>query len=256
MSRPPGGPGGGVEEVGRVEQGTVAWATAEAGRAAVLAGLVDGRSLPRSVLAGEVGLTPAVTARHLGDLCEAGVVSATVRGRFAYYRLARPAGTAVAEAAARAFDPPVRSLRPGTDAYAVRRARFCYGHLAGRAGVAVTDALRSRGYLAGHDGGVDLDRLGGPRPAGGVLDPVGYTVTPAGRAALTGLGVAVPDDDEARCCVDWTEQRHHLAGPIGKALAEAFVVRGWVVRGRVPRSAEVTAAGRAGLRRALGVEAP
>lgn len=227
------------------------------GQAAVLAGLADGRSLPRSVLASEVGLTSGVTGRHLTDLCAAGLVTPTRRGRFDYYRLA-----AAEEPAERAGGtgprvvPPVRSLRPGTDAYAVRRARFCYGHLAGRTGVAVTDALLARGFLAGHDGGVDLDRMGGQRPAGGVLDPVGYTVTRAGRDALGGLGVAVPAEDEARCCVDWTEQRHHLAGALGRSLAEALVARGWVVRGQVPRSAEITRAGRAGLRRAFGVEVP
>jgi hypothetical protein len=223
------------------------------GRAAVLAGLADGRSLPRSVLAGEIGLSADATARHLRDLCDEGRVVATDRGRFTYYRLAGPAVVGAATAPGR---PAVRSMVPGTAAFAVRRARFCYGHLAGRAGVAVTEALFDRGYLSGHDGGVDLDRMSGPRPAGGVLDPVAYTLTPAGRTTLSGLGVRPPESDEARCCVDWTEQRHHLAGAWGKAVTDMLVARGWVIPGRVPRAAEVTPAGRAGLRRALGVDLP
>lgn len=230
-------------------ESTVAWAATEPGRR-VLAGLADGRSLPRSVLANEVGLTSPVAARHLRGLCEAGLVSATGRGRFVYYRITER-GTPFVDAG---IVPALRSLQPGTDAYAVRRARFCYGHLAGRAGVAVLDALRERGHLTGHDGEVDLDRMTGQRPVGGVLDPIAYTVTSEGRAGLAALGVAAPVEGGARCCIDWTEQRHHLAGAWGKALTDALVARGWVVPGPVARSAEITPAGRAGLRRALGVE--
>ena len=57
-----------------------------------------------------------------------------------------------------------------------------------------------------------------------------------------------------RFCVDWSEQRHHLAGGLGAALFEAMVAAGWVRRTPHRRAVEVTAAGERGLRERLGVE--
>ena len=83
------------------------------------------------------------------------------------------------EALARVAPPaPVRSLRDGTRAQALRFARTCYDHLAGRVGVAMMDALLRRGFL-------EAARAAGA-PAGG-------------------------DRPAVRYCLDWSEQRPHLA---------------------------------------------
>ena len=51
---------------------------------------------------------------------------------------------------------PVRSLRQGTRAQALRAARTCYDHLAGRLGVDLMAALIAAGHLTGGDGTIDL----------------------------------------------------------------------------------------------------
>ncbi|KAA2242140.1 hypothetical protein [Salinarimonas soli] len=96
---------------------------------------------------------------------------------------------------------------------ALRAARTCYGHLAGEIGVALF---------------ADLVRLG-------VLDPVGgeprdrhhrpaVAVTPAGRRHLQAIGYKGPF--EAASCLDGTEKRPHLAGPLGLALTRFLLDRG------------------------------
>ncbi|MGI8623214.1 MAG: transcriptional regulator, partial [Solirubrobacteraceae bacterium] len=147
---------------------------------------------------------------------------------------------------------PVRSLRQGTRAEALRRARTCYDHLAGRLGVALLRSLLDRGAVVGGDGrhrvdAVTADRLSAP---GRELD---YRLAPEGRALLTGLGVAVPDSSALRYCVDWTEQAHHLSGAAGRALLERLLELDWVRRGERHRSVLVTPAGERGLRTELGL---
>ncbi|MGH8918704.1 MAG: transcriptional regulator, partial [Actinomycetes bacterium] len=108
--------------------------------------------------------------------------------------------------------------------------------------------------LTGHDGSIDFDRLRGDRLAGGLLDQVTYQLTEPGRRALCRLDVTPPDDDTVRCCVDWTEQRHHLAGRLGAAAHEALLDRGWVARTRRRRALALTPDGARELRIRRGVD--
>jgi DNA-binding transcriptional ArsR family regulator len=227
---------------------------AEPARARVLLALADGRELPASMLAAEAGVSASTASEHLGRLLDGGLVAVTRRGRYRYYRLAGPQVSDLIEAVSRVAPPrPVTSLREGTRANALRRARSCYDHLGGRLAVALTSAFLDRGLLAGHDGGIDLDRMVGPRPAGGVLDPAAYVLTGAGADALRGLGVEPPSNRAVRCCVDWTEQRHHMAGTVGGILLGQFLSRGWVRPGRYHRALIVTDEGRAEIAARFGV---
>jgi plasmid stabilization system protein ParE len=113
---------------------------------------------------------------------------------------------------------PVRSLRQGTRAQAIRYGRSCYDHLAGRLGVAVADALAE-------DGRRKLESIGVPPLA-------------------------------ARPCRDWTEQRDHIAGPLGAALLARFVELGWIVRDGKTRAVRLTDEGRTAFPDVLGVGVP
>ncbi|HET7312967.1 hypothetical protein [Salinisphaera sp.] len=59
----------------------------------------------------------------------------------------------------------------------------------------------------------------------------------------------------ARQCLDWTERRHHLAGPLGNALLRVFCDNKWLRRASDSRAVWVTPAGRAELKWQLGVAA-
>src|SRR5215472_10535692 len=246
---------------GDADLASVGFLLAEPARARVLQALSDGRELPASMLAAEARVSASTVSEHLARLLSGGLVTVTRRGRYRYYRLAGPQVNDLIEAMARVALPrPVTSLREGTRANALRRVRSCYDHLGGRLAVALTDAFLANGLLTGHDltghdGSIDLDRMRGDRPAGGVLDPAAYTLTSAGAQALRDLGAQPPANWAVRCCVDWTEQRHHMSGAVGGILLGQFLKRDWVRPARYHRALTVTDTGRAELASRFGVTA-
>ncbi|MBT2207479.1 helix-turn-helix transcriptional regulator [Actinomadura sp. NEAU-AAG7] len=220
----------------------------------VLCALEGGRVLPVSAISADSGIPVAAVRGRLRELGDAGLVTKVRHGDYRYYRLSGPGAAAIA--GRRAGTPPPASLRVGTRAYAFRQARSCYGHLAGRLGCALTGSLIEAGHLAGHDGTVDLERLGAARTVAGALDPIGYALTASGAALFRGLGVRPPVDRAVRCCVDWSEQRHHVAGSVGRLLLARFVNLGWLVPGGPRRVLAVTAEGRRAFASRFGVETP
>lgn len=231
---------------------------AEPARARMLMALGDGRALAASVLADEAGVAASTASAHLAKLVDGGLLTAQRQGRHRYFQLAGPQVGALIETLAGLAPPaPVRSLRQGTRAHAVRTARTCYDHLAGRLGAGLMGALLDRELLTGADGTFDphsalRDRLSAP---GSDHD---YRLTERGMHELTAFGI---DFDELaarprpliRYCVDWSEQRHHLAGALGAGLAARMLDLGWVSRARRGRAVHVTPAGSQGLAQAFGL---
>jgi DNA-binding transcriptional ArsR family regulator len=62
--------------------------------------------------------------------------------------------------------------------------------------------------------------------------------------------------EAARACRDWTEQRSHIAGPLGRALLGGFLELGWLERDVKTRALHLTRAGRSALPAELGVPLP
>ena len=228
---------------------------AEPARARVLMALMDRRALPASVLAGEAGVAPSTASEHLARLVDAGFLTVERHGRHRYFRIAGPAVADAVEAlGALAPEAPVRSLREGTRAHALREARTCYDHLAGRLGTALMGAMIERGELVGGDGRYDRETAREDRLSAPGRD-VTYELTEAGAATLRDhLGLDADGATPLRYCVDWSEQRHHLAGRLGAALAERLFELGWIRRTRTPRAVRVTDAGRDGLRATFGLD--
>lgn len=136
---------------------------------------------------------------------------------------------------------------------------FCC-RAAGELGVEVTAALVERDALRRTDGIAGTTR----RPA----DPLAaqladhpYELGPRAEAVLAELGVDLAALSTSRSgrpllrfCVDWTEQRHHLAGRLGNAVHAALLDRGRVARTRRRRALAVTLDGARELRTRLGVD--
>jgi DNA-binding transcriptional ArsR family regulator len=238
---------------GDADIAAVAALFAEPARSRIVLALLDGRALPASRLADEAGIAPSTASSHLAVLLDGGAVAVEQEGRRRYYRLAGPEVAAVVEQlGSLARIAPVRSLRDGTRAQALRRARTCYDHLAGQLGVALLGALIGRGHIVGHDGSFrpGIDR----RASRGNDAP--YRLTESGRSWLSQLGIILPDrgaGPELGHCVDWTEQRHHLSGRVGKALKERLFQLGWIEPGPISRSVVVTGKGRDALDEELGI---
>jgi DNA-binding transcriptional ArsR family regulator len=236
---------------GDADIAAVATVLAEPARARMLMALGDGRALPASVLAQEAGVAASTASEHLAKLVDAGLLVGERHGRFRYFRYAGPQVAELLEAVAKVARPePVRSLRQGTRAHAVRCARLCYDHLAGRLGTALMASLLEQGWLEGGDGLFDPARAARDRLSAPGRD-VDYRLTPAGEAELTGFGIDLaglsPRRPAVRYCVDWSEQRHHLAGAVGAALATRLLDAGWLRRAPAGRAVHLTDAGREGL---------
>ena len=208
------------------------------GRAGMMTALLDGTARPAGELARIAGVTPATASMHLAKLVACGLLRAEPRGRHRYYRLAGAQVAHALESLAILLPPRAAPDAPDRPVEPLHRARLCYDHLAGRLGVAVSKALIERKLLRLHDDA--------------------YALPPAGRRWFERFGIAVAPLEQARrpllrTCIDWTERREHLGGALGAALAADLLERDWLRRERGKRTLLVTAAGRRGLHRALGL---
>ncbi len=237
--------------VGDADIAPIAALMGEPARAAVLMALLDGRALAASTLAAEAGVAASTLSSHLARLVDSGLVSVEASGRHRYFRITRPEVAEAIESLARlAPTRPIRSLRQGTHAEAIRRARTCYDHLAGRLGVALLDALVAEKVLrVGHDPDAR------PDPVLGAGRARRYVLTKKGGTRLVALGVEIEMPGQrplTRYCLDWSEQRPHLAGALGCSLLDRFIELGWVTRGE-RRVVRVSDAGRMGLEGEFGI---
>jgi DNA-binding transcriptional ArsR family regulator len=246
---------------GDADIAAVGAALADRRRARILLALGDGRALPASVLAAEAGVAPSTASEHLAKLLDVGMVEAERHGRHRYFRIASPAVGELLEAAAHVAPvEPVRSLRQSTKAGLLRNARTCYDHLAGRLGTALMSSLIARGLLEGGDGTFDPERASRDHLAGPGRD-LGYRLTADGVDAMHDFGLDVDEIGGGsrpliRYCIDWSEQRHHLAGGLGAAMASRMFELDWICRHRLPRVVVVTDEGEQGLADTFGVELP
>ena len=246
-------------QLGDAELAGIGALLADRARCRVLLALNDGRSLPASVLADEAGVARSTASSHLARLTEAGLLTVDTHGRHRYYRLAGAHVGELIEQILRLAPPgPVRSLREGSRTAQLRAARTCYDHLAGRLGADLMAALLTARHLDGGNGIYDPETAERDHPSAYGHD-VDYTLTPSGRRFLEqSAGVKIPDAPQrslVRYCVDWTEQRHHLAGPLGRALLTRFLDADWIRRRDTGRGIRVTREGRTALADLFGLDA-
>jgi hypothetical protein len=109
--------------------------------------------------------------------------------------------------------------------------------------------------LVGGDGRYDARR-----DSHDALSSVGYDIdyalTDGGRDFLEDIGVELPTGRRplVRYCVDWTEQRHHLSGGLGRAVLDRTLSAGWVKRVPRGRAVTVTDKGCAALAEVFGID--
>lgn len=249
---------------GDADIASVAALIADPARGRILLSLVDGRALAASVLATEAGISAQSASTHLKKLVQGNLLTVESRGRHRYYRLAGPNVATAIESLTRIARPHVvMSLRQGTRASALRTARTCYDHLAGRLGVAVTAALLDRHALERTDGYNDNSRRADdPLAAGTGTCP--YRVGPHATMVFSEIGLdaehlLAKDNSKrplVRACVDWSEQRHHLAGRLGAAITQRWIDLGWIERRPQNRALKITSVGANELHQRLGIDLP
>ncbi|OYD07115.1 ArsR/SmtB family transcription factor [Paludifilum halophilum] len=209
-------------------------------RSAMLIALMDGRFHTAKELAWAAGITPQTASFHLRKLENTRILQVEKHGRHRYYRLSDTDVAHWMESLLRVAPlTPVRSLRQSSQQRALREARTCYDHLAGKVGVELTEGMVNRGIL--EEEGTD------------------YRITPAGehfmyRWELDLTVIRKKRRSFARCCLDWSERKHHLAGALGHAVLNRLLETDWIRRLPSTRAVQVTEKGKEGLREAFGLD--
>ncbi|HGG03951.1 MAG TPA: transcriptional regulator [Aliiroseovarius sp.] len=197
-------------------------ALADPSRMRILCVMMDGRAFTNKELACAAGISAQTASVHLKRLAGAGLTTALRSGRCVYHRIANDDVAQALEALAVVSPPPqARTSSQPRDAQ-TRRARCCFSHLAGRLGVLVTGRM------------IDMDVV---RLSHGAVVP-GRAL--AGFQARMGLARKAAG---AKLCLDWTERRHHLSGPLAIALLQRCLDAGWVARERSGRALQITPEG-------------
>jgi DNA-binding transcriptional ArsR family regulator len=206
-------------------------------RARILWALADGRGLPAGELAQRAGVTPQTASSHLAMLTRGGFLLMIPQGRHRYYRLANGRVAHLLESMA-AFAPELPKEGGSRCRPELRLARSCYHHLGGRLAVVMTQTFIDQRWL--------------------FEDGLSYHLTDLGQTRFTELGIDINSLKRsgrivARPCLDWSERRNHLAGELGRALADCLFENRWIRRIGSSRVLQLTEFGENELRRQLGV---
>lgn len=224
----------------------IAALVADASRARMLCFLLGGEWASASELAQAAGVTAATASGHLARLLAGGLVVCESRGRHRYYRMADAEVAHALEALALVADRDSHARAwstPGRER--LRFARCCYGHLAGRLGVGLLQGGVERGWLVPQG----ERAFGLSEPGARALDAWGLDGSAWQRRAAHGRRPV------AYACLDWSERRDHLAGPLAVALLGACLERGWLRRAAADRAIELTPPGRQPIAAWTGPEA-
>ncbi|MDJ0396549.1 helix-turn-helix transcriptional regulator [Rhodococcus sp. G-MC3] len=242
------------DRYGDADIASVAALIADPARGRILMALADGRALPASVLAAEAGISAQSASGHLKKLLVGNLLRVAATGRHRYYTLAGPDIASVLESLASIAEPyQITSLRQGTRAHALRRGRTCYDHIAGKLGVALTEGLLDTGAIVRTDGNSGAGRAGTDPLSGGTPDGR-YELGPQASEVFGDIGIDIELVQQnrgrralIRACVDWTEQRHHIAGALGAEICRTLVAAEWVTRRPRERSVSLTPRGQQAL---------
>ncbi|OZF42256.1 hypothetical protein CH293_26350 [Rhodococcus sp. 14-2470-1b] len=234
---------------------------ADPDRGRILMALADGRALPASVLATEACISAQSASGHLKKLVTGNLLRVAATGRHRYYALAGPEIAAALKSLALIAEPyEITSLRQGTMANALRQGRTCYDHIAGKLGVAITEALLKSQALARTDGRADAGRADTDPLSAGTGDDCPYELGPRAHDVLAAIDVDIETAWRSRsgrpllrACVDWTEQRHHIAGSLGAEICRTFVDAEWITRKPRERAISLTPRGHRAMEVRLGL---
>jgi hypothetical protein len=191
--------------------------------------LMAGERLPAGEIARTAGVNASTASEHLARLVREGLVAVETRGRHRYFRVADSEVAHALEALSLVAERTQASAKWSAAPYQpLKHARTCYRHLAGELGVRLLDSLLQRGRV------VPVEH--------------GYSLTPAGSAWLAGIGVepdrALRGERPAYPCLDWSERRDHMAGPLATSLLDHFLARHWLARVADTRALRVTPEGK------------
>ncbi|HEX7048516.1 MAG TPA: winged helix-turn-helix domain-containing protein [Gammaproteobacteria bacterium] len=198
---------------------------ADRSRSAMLMLLMDGRAYTAGELARAAGIAPATASHHLDKLLHAGFLERIQQGRNRYFRIAANDVAGFIENALAVHEGLALGKIPTSCPARLRKARMCYDHLAGECSVRLLDMGLDNGMFASD----------------------GVRVLPGERSApfLAALGIDA-STLHGKFCLDWSERRFHLAGPLAATITRHLIDDRWFLRGE-KRELVMTEKGKRGM---------
>lgn len=230
-------------------------ALSDQSRVTMLLELFDHPGATLGVLASAAGIASSTASEHLDHLEDAGLITRVKTGRSISVHFAEASAAAMIEQLL-AHNRDDLPSEPTTKIGRLRCARTCYDHLAGRLGVHLSDLLVDVGvldlnfvptssaqeWLAQHFD-LDLRSLTTSESLMQLADRRGLSGGGRSEAGIEPGRVKPSKRPLVRSCLDWTEQRPHIAGLLGTELLHAFLRNGWIARHQGDRSIRITMAG-------------
>lgn len=212
---------------------------ADSSRSIMLMSLLGGQRTAGE-LAKAAGIKPQTATFHLNKMVDAGLIEKTKYGRYSYFKLANEDVAKLLELLMKlSKSPKIQSLNQYIHSEALREARLCYDHLAGTLGIKITEAFLKLGYIK--------------------LENDMFFITELGIDKLIELKIINCSLSEAKKlqgikCYDWSEKDYHIAGPLGKVIAKAFIELEWIKKSPERREVKVTEEGKKNLYRYFEIE--
>jgi len=199
-------------------------------RVTMLLSLMDGRARPATELAQLARVTRQTASSHLQRLVAGGLVRVFPEGRYRFFRLASEQVAEALEAISLLNAPATPSPSAQSPArQELARARMCYHHLAGSLGVAWLMSIERARFLCVRDGA--------------------FMLTKRGIAWSESSGLQAERWPPGKSCLDWTDRRNHLGGPLGALLTQHLFNLEWIARRKDGRAVRVTSKGQRELAR-------
>ncbi|WP_172796276.1 metalloregulator ArsR/SmtB family transcription factor [Loktanella sp. 5RATIMAR09] len=215
-------------------------ALADPSRSRILCEMMDGRAFTNKELACAAEISAQTASVHLKHLQAAGLTSSIRSGRCVYHRIASEdvAGVLEALAGLSPTDHLNRAKSRKMPEANIMRARSCYNHIAGRLGVLITNHLIALGVIRLRGEAIEIDA--------------------AGEAFFNKFGINIaslhePSKPLVKLCLDWTERKHHLSGPLATALMNKALQMKWIERRSGSRALVVTEVGYEVFERDFGI---
>lgn len=184
--------------------------------------MIDGRYYTVTELSKRTRVSLSTTSYHLKKLTQIGWIDTYKQGKNVYYGLINESIADILELLMTISTPQkIQSYNQKQEYIEIKEARTCYSHLAGKLGVNLFDFFIEKDYLRRKNHEISL--------------------TDAGRVFFEEIGVSSPEALNLKLCMDWSERRFHLAGPLGSEICAAFLRQGWIIKSDKNRSVILSA---------------
>ena len=206
-------------------------AMSDVSRVMIITELMNGRTLSASWLANRLNLSPQATRFHLKKLEDVELIHQRRCGKHHYYEIKNQDTATFIESTFNIIPPKdCLFLSNSKTKEKFKEARTCYKHLAGSWSVALTQSFVHNEFI--------------------VIQDNFFVVTKKGKNFFDEHKLLINTSNTAcvgKRCIDFTEHRDHIGGPLGTLLLQSMLQQEWFKQNDNNRELTITPKGRKNL---------